>query len=94
MSVDFDTPLALRGTHSSKYDGIKKVFGIDDPDIIPMWVADMDFRAAPAIGAALQEEIDRGYFGYYIDRTPVSQAVARGIGKQPVNGLTYCFPVC
>lgn len=76
MSVDFDTPLALRGTHSSKYDGIKKVFGIDDPDIIPMWVADMDFRAAPAIRAALQEEIDRGYFGYYIDPTPVNQAIA------------------
>ncbi len=76
MSFDFDTPLQLRGTHCSKYDGIKRSFGVDDPDIIPMWVADMDFRTAPAIRAALQADAERGYFGYYTDPTPVSAAVA------------------
>ena len=77
MSFDFDTPLELRGTHASKYDGIKRSFGVDDPDIIPMWVADMDFKAAPAILEALQTEVERGYFGYYTDPTPVSAAVSR-----------------
>ncbi len=76
MDFDFDTPLPLRGAHASKYDAIKKSFGVDDPDIIPMWVADMDFKAAPAILAALQTEIDRGYFGYFTDPAPVSAAVA------------------
>ncbi len=76
MSYNFDEQLVLRGTHASKYDNVKKVFGVDDPDIIPMWVADMDFPAAPAIRAALQVEIDRGYFGYFANPEPASQAVA------------------
>lgn len=76
MDFDFDTPLVLRGTHASKYDAIGRVFGVDDPDMIPMWVADMDFAAAPPIRAALQAEIDRGYFGYYTDNSPVDEAVA------------------
>lgn len=76
MSYDFDTPLELRGAHISKYDGIARAFGVDDPDIIPMWVADMDFAAAPAIRAALQAEVDRGYFGYYTDPSSVDRAVA------------------
>ena len=74
MSHDFDTQIALRGTHATKYDRMAEVFGVDDPDIIPMWVADMDFAAAPAIRAALQAEIDRGYMGYYGVNGPVDQA--------------------
>ena len=76
MDFDFDTPLQLRGTHSSKYDAIERAFGVDDPDIIPMWVADMDFAAAPPILAALQVEIDRGYMGYYTDTGPIDRAIA------------------
>lgn len=76
MDYDFDTPLELRNTHSSKYDAVKRVFGVDDPDIIPMWVADMDFAAAPAIRAAVQAELDRGYFGYFTDTGEADQAVA------------------
>ncbi|MDD9979619.1 MAG: pyridoxal phosphate-dependent aminotransferase [Boseongicola sp.] len=76
MDFDFDTQLELRGTHCSKYDGIEKMFGVDGEGVIPMWVADMDFPAAPAIRAALQVELDRGYFGYFTNPTPVSQSVA------------------
>ncbi len=76
MEFDFDTPLPLRGAHTSKYDGIAKSFGVDDPDIIPMWVADMDFAAAPVIREALQKEIDRGYFGYFSNPAPMNAAVA------------------
>ncbi|MCG6883831.1 MAG: PatB family C-S lyase [Silicimonas sp.] len=76
MDFDFDTPLKLRGAHTTKYDGIVKSFGIDDPEMIPMWVADMDFAAAPPILAALQAEVDRGYFGYYTDPSPVNRVIA------------------
>ena len=82
MSYDFDTPVNLRGTHSSKYAAMKTSYGVDDPDMIPMWVADMDFVAAPAIKAALQAEIDRGVFVYYTDPTPVNRAVARWYQSQ------------
>jgi len=76
MSFDFDTQVALKGTHSAKYDAIAREFGRDDPDIIPMWVADMDFRAAPPILAALQREVDRGVIGYFTNPKPVAGAVA------------------
>lgn len=54
---DFDTIINRRGTLSYKWD--------DTPDgVIPMWVADMDFRTAPAIIEALHKRIDNGCFGY------------------------------
>ncbi|MCV6591808.1 MAG: PatB family C-S lyase [Silicimonas sp.] len=76
MDYDFDTPLPLRGRHVSKFDNIAKVYGTDDPEVIPMWVADMDFAAAPAITAALQAEVDLGFAGYFGNPEPVSAAVA------------------
>ena len=75
MDYDFDTPLKLRGTHCSKFDAIERVFGFDAPDMIPMWVADMDFAAAPPIRAALQAEIERGYFGYHTNTAPIDVAI-------------------
>jgi len=77
MAFDFDTPLPLRGNHTSKYDNIARVYGFDDPDAIAMWVADMDFKAAPVILDALREEIERGYCGYFGNTAPVDEAVAR-----------------
>lgn len=76
MAYDFDTPLQIRGTHSSKYDAVGKVYGVDDPDVIPMWVADMDFAAAPAIKAALAAEAERGFIGYFTNPGPANEAVA------------------
>lgn len=76
MTYDFDTQLPLRGRHVSKYDRMGAVYGVDDSDMIPMWVADMDFAAAPEIRAALQTELDLGYVGYFGNPDPVSDAVA------------------
>ena len=76
MTYDFDTQHAKRGTHSSKYDGLKRVFGTDDPDVIPMWVADMDFRAAPAILDAVKTELDMGVMGYFTDPSVANAAFA------------------
>ncbi len=82
MDFDFDTPLALRGAHVSKYDALEREFGRDDAEIIPMWVADMDFPAAPPILATLQREIDRGYLGYFTNPKPVADAVANWYNDQ------------
>ena len=60
MAFDFDTPLPLRGRHTSQYDNIARTYGFDDPDAIAMWVADMDFKAAPVILDALREEVEFG----------------------------------
>lgn len=58
MTFDFDTPIARTGTDSQKW---QKYAG---RDILPMWVADMDFKCAPAILTALHERVDHGIFGY------------------------------
>jgi cystathionine beta-lyase len=55
---DFDTPIDRSGTASVKWDK----YG--NRDIIPMWVADMDFACAPAIVEALHRRVDHGIFGY------------------------------
>lgn len=58
MKYDFDTPINRRGTNSYKWDSET------DPDILPMWVADMDFKTAPPIIEALRQRVDHGVFGY------------------------------
>lgn len=55
---DFDELTVRRGTGSLKWDTV------DDPEIIPLWVADMDFQTAPAVTTALAEKVASGIFGY------------------------------
>ena len=54
----FDEPVVRRGTDCVKWDET------DDSQVIPMWVADMDFHAAPAILEALRQRVEHGVFGY------------------------------
>jgi cystathionine beta-lyase len=62
---DFDRVIERRGTHASKWDMMAKLSGIDAPDAIPMWVADMDFAAPPGVTQALTAETERAVHGYY-----------------------------
>ena len=55
---DFDKLIERRNTDSTKWDKYK------DRDIIPLWVADMDFRSPPALLDALHKRIEHGVFGY------------------------------
>lgn len=58
MKYDFDEIIDRRGTNCVKWDGA------ENPDVLPMWVADMDFRTAPPIIEALSRRVDHGVFGY------------------------------
>lgn len=58
MTPDFDTPINRRDTNSYKWDSS------EDEKMIPLWVADMDFRTAPAIIEALKRRVNHGVFGY------------------------------
>ena len=73
---DFDRVIDRRGTHATKWDNMAKLSGIDAPDAIPMWVADMDFAAPPGVTAALAAEITRATHGYYADTGSWAQALA------------------
>lgn len=57
MKYDFDKTTDRRSTNSYKWDSAPE-------GVLPMWVADMDFRTAPAIIDALQKRVAHGIFGY------------------------------
>jgi cystathionine beta-lyase len=57
MSFDFDAPVERAGTDSLKWAKYPA-------DVLPLWVADMDFAAPPAVIEALQLRSPHGVFGY------------------------------
>ena len=60
MKYNFDELIERRGTNCVKWDESPS------PEVIPLWVADMDFRVAPAIQKALQQRVEHSVFGYNI----------------------------
>lgn len=58
----FDQPIQRVGSHSEKHDGLSKRFG--RTDILPLWVADMDFAVAEPILEALSARLAHPIFGY------------------------------
>jgi cystathionine beta-lyase len=66
---DFDTLVERRGTASLKWDRYK------GRDIIPLWVADMDFQSPPAVINALKQRVAYGVFGYTIPPDELNEVV-------------------
>ncbi len=73
---NFDTCPDRNGYGSLKWDKYK------GRDILPLWVADMDFTTAPEITAALQQRLDHGIFGYTIPYEAPVQAVLDYLDRQ------------
>ncbi|WP_155589922.1 MalY/PatB family protein [Lysinibacillus cavernae] len=64
MSI-FDQTIERRCTNSVKWDAMESVYGLNNAsDILPMWVADMDFAAPMAVSKALQKHAENTVFGY------------------------------
>ena len=73
MHFDFDTVIHRYGTDSVKFD-----FAAEhgyDPDILPLWVADMDFQAPPCVLDALKARVEHGIFGYSDTKADYFEAV-------------------
>ncbi len=66
---NFDEIIDRRGTASEKWDKYR------DRDVIPLWVADMDFRSPPAVIDALHERVSHGVFGYTAPPEGLTRAV-------------------
>ena len=62
MHYDFDTIIDRSGTSSSKWD--RRTKDVDEPGVLPMWVADMDFASPPPVLEALRKRVAHGIFGY------------------------------
>ena len=73
MKYDFDRVYSRKNTGSAKWDAVKAVFGSED--VIPMWVADMDFPAAKPIVEALKKRAEHPFYGYTHPGPSVTEAV-------------------
>lgn len=84
MRYDFDTPVDRRGTFSYKWDAEADYFGRED--VIPMWVADMDFPCAPCVVEAVQKRAAHPVYGYTVRQQPYYDAVLGWLEKR--HGFT------
>lgn len=76
MEYDFSRPTERRGTDSYKWDSAPEA------DIIPLWVAEMDFETFPGITEALQRRVAHGIFGYTRVPEAYYEAVCNWFGKR------------
>jgi len=68
METDFDRPIERRGTCSAKWD-------LHGHDVLPLWVADMDFAAPPPVLDALRRRLDHGVIGYGMVHESLTSAI-------------------
>ena len=73
MDSEFDRPIPREQTHCVKFDARKAVFGRED--VLPVWVADMDFAAPEAVTAALKARAEHPVYGYTLFPESLYQAV-------------------
>jgi cysteine-S-conjugate beta-lyase len=79
MSI-FDEVINREGTRAIKLEYRQRLFG--NPDVIPMWVADMDFAAPPAVREALQKRMDHPIYGYTNRPEPFFEAIINWLKKR------------
>ncbi|MDJ0628054.1 MAG: PatB family C-S lyase [Rhodobacter sp.] len=80
--MDFEPIKDRSGRHATKWDSMQAFCGLTPDSAIAMWVADMDFDAAPCIKAALQGEIDNGFLGYFGNPGPVNDAICTWMAER------------
>lgn len=77
---DFDEVIDRKGTCSEKWDGLKKHFGTDD--VLPMWVADMDFKLPPEVIKLIVERSKHGIFGYPVRTESYYEAIINWVRER------------
>ncbi len=102
MTYDFDQPVKRRGTDSNKWQRYGE-------DVIPLWVADMDFVSPEPVIAALHRRVDHRVFGYSVPEPGLSRVIQERleglydweIGEEEivfipgvVPGLSLSFQIC
>lgn len=75
IQYDFDTPVERRGTDSIKWDGMEPTYGRND--LMPFWIADMDFKTPPFIIDALRRRLDHEVLGYSLKNDAYFESIVR-----------------
>lgn len=79
-NLDFDRVIDRKNTKSVKYDYARRMHMPDD--VIPLWVADMDFQTSSFVQEALQRQAEHGIYGYSDDEEEYFDAVRGWMSKQ------------
>lgn len=80
MAYNFDELINRKNTRSYKWDQVGPLFG--NPDILPLWVADMDFPSPPAVQEALKKRVEIGAYGYAIRTDEYADAIMSWFGRR------------
>ena len=80
MKYDFDTVINRYNSNSLKYDCAAQ-WGVPE-DVLPMWVADMDFKTAPEIMDAMHKSVEFGIFGYSVPPAEYYEVVVRWFSER------------
>ncbi|MDR1884436.1 MAG: PatB family C-S lyase [Prevotella sp.] len=80
MKYNFDEIIDRKGTNALKTDALGPRYG--NPDLIPLWVADMDFLSPPAITEAIIERAKHGIFGYTCASQAYYDAIINWVDKK------------
>ncbi len=73
--MSFDEPINRIGSHCVKWDMMAPLYGVVPQEGLAMWVADMEFKAAPPIQRALEKMLAHGVYGYFGDDTAYLDAI-------------------
>nr|WP_170542018.1 MalY/PatB family protein [Ruegeria arenilitoris] len=73
--MTFNDLIDRRGTFSSKWDKMEKIYGVSHEDGLAMWTADSDYATAPCVIEAVRRAADHGVFGYSWQHPAYLQAV-------------------
>lgn len=80
MQYNFDEVIDRSSTDSVKLEKMKAIFGRDD--LIPLWVADTDFRSPPAITDALIKRVEHGIFGYTLPSDAYTASIVSWLSRR------------
>ena len=77
---DFSHVYNRKISHSLKWDQLQTVFNTDD--VLPMWVADMDFKAPSVVNKAIEKRAKHGFYGYTVINDELKQKVSDWVSNQ------------
>lgn len=80
MAYNFDELINRKNTRSYKWDQVGPLFG--NADILPLWVADMDFPSPPAVQEALKKRVEVGAYGYSIRTDEYADSIMSWFGRR------------
>ena len=75
MTFDFDRVVDRRASDSNKWRKFP-------PDVLPLWVADMDFPSPPPVVQALRARVEHGFFGYLMEKPDLHEVVAERVANR------------